>query len=328
MSKQLVITVDTEEEGLWGGQYPVRNCSTKNLRGLERFQATCEKLHAPPTYLIDAPVIEDKQAVKDLKKWQRAGLCEVGAHCHPWCNPPILSETCTSVESYLCNLPAEHQRAKLTWLTRRIAEVVEKAPTSYRAGRYGFSSTSAEILEDLGYVVDSSVIPLHNYSSDGGRNFYDAQREPFRFFDDRRKLLEIPVTTGFTRIGLRFRAKLFKKLRCKPWSYFRAAGIADRLGIVRRVKLSPEGTHLRDLMQLVDTCHCEGLQTLVLMLHSSSLIPGVSPYVRDSSELEKFYHRFMEIIEYATSQYQYQPMLLTEASQETLRSLTKTVVES
>ena len=201
--KQLVVTVDTEEEGLWGGNYPIRNCSAENLRGLPRFQATCEALGVPPTYLIDAAVLSDAQAVADLRKWQNSSLCEVGTHCHPWCNPPIASETCTSVESYLCNLPADLQRQKLAWLTDRIADSFGQAPTSYRAGRYGFSETSAAILDDLGYIVDSSVIPLHDYGQDGGPDFYDQPRRPFRYFDDERQLMELPVTTGFTHPGVK-----------------------------------------------------------------------------------------------------------------------------
>lgn len=321
--KQIVVTVDTEEEGLWGGNYPVRNCSTKNLRGLQRFQATCDELEAPPTYLIDAAVLTDEQAASDLKRWQNAKLCEVGAHCHPWCNPPIVSETCSSVESYLCNHPAEVQRDKLAWLTQRIADSLEQAPTAYRAGRYGFSSTSAEILEDLGYAVDSSVIPLHDYRQDGGPDFFEQPRLPFRYFDCGRNLVELPVTTGFTRRGLGLRAKLWRQLRSKPWTYIRAAGIADRLGIARRVKLSPEGTQLHDLISLVDACHADGLSTLVLMLHSSSLIPGVSPYAKDSAALDNLYSRLVEIVRYAKIQYQYQPALLTAAARAIAPNLTQ-----
>ncbi len=51
----------------------------------------------------------------------------------------------------------------------------EKPPTSYRAGRYGFDLTSAEILADLGYIVDSSVLPLHDYRRKKGPDFMMAE---------------------------------------------------------------------------------------------------------------------------------------------------------
>ena len=323
--KRLIITVDTEEDGLWGGKYPVRNCTTENLRGLERFQATCSELEVFPTYLIDAPVLENSRAVADLKRWQDAKVCEIGTHCHPWCNPPLASEACTSFESYLCNLPPELQREKLVWLTRQIADSFETAPTSYRAGRYGFGHYSAEILEELGYIVDSSVIPLHDYRADGGPDFFDQPRTPFRYFDDERRLLELPVTTGFTNPGVAMRSAIWRRLRERPWTYFRAAGIADRLGIARRVKLSPEGTHLQSLTRLIDSCHSEGLTTLVLMLHSSSLVPGISPYAKDSAALDQLYERFVAVVTYAIKRYRYQPMLLTDSAAEIAQLMTDRV---
>jgi hypothetical protein len=315
--KQIVVSVDTEEEGLWGGNYKVVGNTTHNLRGLERFQSECEKLSAPPTYLIDAPVLEDRQAIEQLSRWQRDQVCEVGAHCHAWCNPPITLGHVSSHQSYLCNLPQEVQRAKLTWLTERIAQSLGRSPTSYRAGRYGFDRVSAEILDDLGYVVDSSVLPLHDYSSKGGPNFLLESREPSRFFglDSSRQLIEIPVTAGFVAGDYTRRRNLWIGLRKQPWQTLKLAGVADRLGITRRVKFSPEGTELSDLTRLVDSSHRSGLTTLVLMLHSSSLVVGLSPYSQDAEQLQKLYERLSSIIKYAIGEHGYRPVTLTQAAQ-------------
>ena len=314
--KQLVVSIDTEEEGLWGGSYLATGNTTANLQGLERFQVLCERLGVLPTYLIDAPVLSDSQGIKHLRRWQEARLCEVGSHCHPWCNPPLKSMAPTPQETFLCNLPVEEQYHKLAWLTQRIADATGRAPTSYRAGRYGFDTSTAAILRDLDYRVDSSVVPLHEYRRQGGPDFRMSRREPHRLIVDEQggELLEIPVTSGFTRSGYERRRRIWMNCRSKPWSRLRSAGVVDRLSIARRVKFSPEGTRLSDLRRLVDACVQDGLETLVLMLHSSSLAAGFSPYAESSDMLGRFYDRFTKIIQYAISEHSFTPATLTGAA--------------
>ncbi len=314
--RTIAITVDTEEEGLWGGGYRVTGNTTENLRGLPRFQAACEEISAPPTYLVDAPVLADSLAIEQMRKWQQQNRCEVGAHCHPWCNPP-LPETCDDPgESYLCNLPVDVQREKLVWLTDRIADLMGKAPTSFRAGRYGFNRDTAAILDDLGYVVDSSVLPLFDYRRDGGPDFTQASREPYRYFGDEphRRLIEVPVTSGFTRPRFDRQRRLWLGLRDPTWRRFRFAGIADRIGISRRVKLSPEKYLKPDLVKLIDSAVQDGMTTMILMLHSSSLVPGMSPYTKTDSDLDLFYDTLTTAVSYAINEYHFRPVTLTQSA--------------
>ncbi len=309
------VTVDTEEEGLWGGAYPVRNCTTENLRGLARFQSLCEKYSIRPTYLIDAPALEDRLAVSQLRSWQDSQLCEVGTHCHPWCNPPILSDMVSESESYLCNLPVELQYQKLEWLTLRIADVIGRRPTSYRAGRYGFDASSIGPLVQLGYTVDSSVLPGYDYSKSHGPDFTALDRFPSRLQCEHggHSIIEFPITTGFTRsnfYGLRQRLR-----RCVETPLGRAtklASISNRLGLSRYVKLTPEGTTLGELRGLVQSSVASGVQHLVLMLHSTSLLPGFSPYAKDVAAVEALYERMERIFEYATKSLDFEGCSLSE----------------
>ncbi len=314
--KQIVVSVDTEEDGLWSGSYPVTGNTTENLRGLERFQTECWNLGVPPTYLIDAPVLGDRKAIADLARWQAAGECEVGTHCHPWCSPPLADRPPKVAETFLCNLPAEVQFEKLKWLTEHIADAVGKPPTSYRAGRYGFNESTVPILGELGYRVDSSVLPMFEYKEERGPDFRDAQRLPSVLWQrNDTQLVELPVTSGFTRPGYQNRKSIWTRLRRKPWTYFRAAGIADRLAIARRVKLSPEGTCLQNLKRLVDSAIADGVSTLVLMLHSSSLLVGRSPYARSANDLEQLYQRLVEILKHAIDNHRCRPAMLTQAAE-------------
>jgi len=300
------VTLDTEEEGLWGGAYPVRNCTTENLRGLSRFQNLCEKYSIPPTYLIDAPVLEDQLAVNQLRSWQDSRLCEVGAHCHPWCNPPIASDIVSESESYLCNLPVELQYQKLEWLTHRISDFIGRRPTSYRAGRYGFNASSIGPLVQLGYTVDSSVLPAYDYSKSHGPDFTSSDRFPSRLQCKHggHSILEFPITTGFTRSNFYgLRQQLRKLVETPLGRATKLASISNRLGLSRHVKLSPEGTTLVELQGLVKSSVLSGVKHLVLMLHSTSLLPGFSPYAKDGAAVESLYERMERIFEYATKSF-------------------------
>ncbi len=312
----LAVTVDTEEEGLWGDQFSAVDNTTENLKGLPRFQSICEGLQVTPTYLVDAPVVQDRTAMNLMRVWQESAACEVGAHCHAWCNPPIDDEPVSIERTFLHRYPKEVQFAKLQWLTDRIADATGRRPTSYRSGRYGFDGTTAEVLDDLGYVVDSSVLPLFEYRSEGGPDFVHFDRFPSRWFgtESARKLAEVPVTSGFVRPRYELQKRIWLAVRNSPWRQMRVPGIADRLGIARRVKLTPEGTTISDQKKLIDACVADGQTTLVLMLHSSSLVPGLSPYSRDETHLESFYARFSETIDYAVSAYGFRSVGLTQAA--------------
>lgn len=311
------VTVDTEEEGLWGAGYPIRNCTTLNLRGLPRFHSVCEKYSIPPTYLVDAPVLENDFAIEILKDWQDTGRCEIGTHCHPWCTPPIISESVSKLESYMCNLPEELQFEKLQWLTQRIADTFGRAPTSYRAGRYGFNRSSVGPLVALNYIVDSSVLPAFNYTDTHGPNFQDFNRTPCKVRSTLgdATLLEVPITTGFTRSGrYQWRQRLRGWLNSPIGRATKIYSISNRLGLTRHIKLSPEGTSLVDLKGLVRSALHDGVSHLVLMLHSTSLLAGFSPYAKNDHELEALYQRLDGILEFTTKECSCVGVMLSETT--------------
>ncbi|MFH1919984.1 MAG: polysaccharide deacetylase family protein [Planctomycetota bacterium] len=308
MKTTLIVTIDTEEEGLWGGRYPRTGNTVENIRGVPRFQSLCDRFGIRPTYLLDAPVTEDDEAVELFRGLQDDGRAEIGAHLHPWCNPPYREEV-SAHTSYLCNLPESLQREKLTWLTEMIEARFGRRPTSFRAGRYGLDIVGARILAELGYLVDSSVIPFTDYSRDGGPNFEDAPHTPY-FIDgeDLRRphetgfLLEVPVSVGFNRPDFS-RAHAIRQAAMRPWlRRLRAVGMLDRLGIVRKIKFSPEQADAQSMKQLVDAYLAQQAPAIVMMFHSSSLVPGYSPYVKTQDKLEGFHRRLEETFDYCLGQ--------------------------
>ncbi len=316
----LVVSIDTEEEGLWGGGYSTAP-KTENLNGLPRFQQFCEDRGVLPTYLIDAPVVHDEWAVSQMRRWQDAERCEVGTHCHPWCNPPLDGLPISPRSTFMCNLDALAQRQKLEWLTDEIEARLGRRPTSFRAGRYGLDSVGANILADLGYVVDSSVLPFRSYASEGGPDFRDASLHPYRVSltdllqsSPTGRLVEIPVTSGFTRSGFQTRNRWRRKLTETPLRKLRLAGILDRLDVLRSLKLSPEQSSPSDAKRLIDASIRDGAETLVLMFHSSSLVPGFSPYVKSASHLETFYAWLDDVFAHCLGERGCQSTTLTTAA--------------
>lgn len=323
MTAHLLVTIDTEEEGLWGGEYRATGNTVENVRaGVGRFQALCDSLGVRPTYLIDAPVVQDKPCVDILKAIQDDGRAEVGTHVHPWCNPPFTATSevpSTTNTSFLCNLPTTEQRDKICWLTDEIEEKFDRRPTSFRAGRYGLDITGARILSELGYTVDSSVIPFSNWASEGGPNFERAPHTPYFIGEDdlcspceTGSLLEVPVSVGFNRPDFQ-RAWAIREIAMKPWlRRLRSVGILDRLGIVRRLKFSPEQSDARDMKQLVNAYLAGGAPVMVMLFHSTSLVPGFSPYVKTAERLERYYNDLRAILEYCLRQRNMLPTTLSE----------------
>ncbi len=301
---RLIVTIDTEEEGLWGGRYRMTGNTVENIRGVPRFQSLCDQLGIRPVYLVDAPVVQDDRASAILGEIHAAGGCEIGTHVHPWCNPPI-DEVADQRESYLCNLPESLQRAKIEWLTEAISERFGKRPVSFRAGRYGLDITGARVLAELGYRVDSSVIPFTDYSADRGPDFGNAPWQPYWVGGEdlccaaaSGKLLEVPVSVGFNRSSFSRAMRCQSLLGKAPFRWLRLEGILDRSQVLKRIKLSPEQATARDMKTLIDR-YCESPSAvLVMMFHSSSLVPGESPYVGDESELEEFLGRIAETCRY------------------------------
>jgi len=295
MASHLIVTVDTEEEGLWGGRYQQTGNTVENIRGIERFQKLCDRFDICPTYLVDSPVVEEDWAVDLLRGIQDTGRCEIGTHVHPWCNRPF-TEQINSRNSYLCNLPEDLQRDKITWLTERIEERFGRRPTSFRAGRYGLDIVGARILEELGYQVDSSVIPFLNYSSQHGPDFSRASWTPYFVGGDdlcvpqsEGNLLEVPVCVGFNRRDFR-RAQAIQQFVSRSWLRpGHVEGLLDRLGIIRRIKFSPEQADARMMRTLVEVCLAQQMPVMVMLLHSSSLTPGFSPYVKDDRQADRFF---------------------------------------
>jgi len=293
---RLIVTVDTEADNQWDAGRPLR---LENLRCLPAFQTLCRRYDIRPTYLITMEVAEDVQDMQTLRDWAEQGEAEVGAHLHPWTTPPFQDTAGQRANdpqhTFPSQLPLPLLRAKLETLTRQIEAALGRRPVSFRAGRFGMHAPLAGLLVEQGYRVDSSVTPGLSWHRLGGPDFTTAPLEPYHPDEadicrpGRLALWEIPLTMVYTR-------QIFRRWPALARWYGRLnASLAGRL--MRLTWPGPQPLWLRPnprrderhLLRVWQEAGRLGLPFGVLMLHSSELMPGGSPYWPTPAAVERLF---------------------------------------
>ena len=281
----LCVMVDTEEDFDWDGPFSRANTAV-SFDGVERAQAVFDRHGVRPCYLVGYPVAVDERAAAVLRGWLREERCAIGAHLHPWVTPPHEEVVCLA-NSYPCNLPEELEWRKLQSLSDAIERRLGRRATVYKAGRHGLRFERAGMLLDLGYEVDTSVLPLRDLSgTGGGPNFLSCPARPF-WSDEERRLLHLPVTHG--PLGPSRAAAgggTDRALSGTGPEGLHKPGSLSRSGLSRRAMLTPEGLTLQDMRRLARTLAAGGETVFVLSVHSPSFTPGRTPYARDTAGAE------------------------------------------
>lgn len=292
----LLISIDTEEDNWIPSRTDIR---TENARQLPRLNALLERLGARPTYFVAHSMAVDHESARIIADISECEFVEIGAHLHPWNTPP-LEETFLPRHTMLSNLPGDLQRAKLETLTAALERCLGgRRPRSFRAGRWSIGSDTVEILLACGYAIDSSVTPYTSWTKlDDGAFYLGAPINAYRLdagADVRfpvagGRLLEIPPSFGFNRAPLHFWAAVHRVLSSGVGHALMLDRIASSTGLLRHVSLSPETDVLDDMIDLTRALLAAGSRHLHLYLHSPSLSPGLTPFVRSTSDLDRLYH--------------------------------------
>ncbi|MGG5886966.1 glycosyltransferase [Falsiroseomonas sp. HC035] len=288
-SPLLVTMVDAEEAFDWSGPFRRDAPDVTSMAAQMLAHRVFERHGVVPLYLVDHPVATQDAGRAPLRELLRSGVCEIGAQMHPWVTPPFDEALCEH-NSYAGNLPVELELAKARALTETLAETFGEVPRIYRTGRFGAGPRTADILKSLGYLADSSVTPYWPAQGvpggPGGNWAFSSQ--PY-WVDRQRSLLEIPVSAAL--VG---RLAGGRSTRVAPLLFGRIGhrlhmgGALARLGLLERIRLSPEGMTILEAKRLVRSMLAAGHRTFVLTYHSPSLAPGNTPYVRSAAELEGF----------------------------------------
>src|SRR5438093_3501846 len=85
---KLVVVVDTEEDFDWASGRSRSNTSVQALHCIGRIQSIFDEYRITPTYVIDYPVASRADGYQPLQEIHSVGRCLIGAHLHPWVNPP------------------------------------------------------------------------------------------------------------------------------------------------------------------------------------------------------------------------------------------------
>lgn len=299
---KFIITIDTEEDN-WAN-YSRNNNPVSNIERLPALQELFDQYQVKPTYLITYPVATSQTSVDIIKGLLKTNRCEIGAHCHPWNTPPFV-EDLTKYNSMLCNLPAELQLKKLHTLHSAIVDNCGVTPTSFRAGRWGFSSTVATALNSLGYTVDTSISPFVNWGVYDGPDFSNYYPDPFRFNpsdlsrNPTGQMLEIPATVGYLQPNYTLCNWVYQLISSPKLRRLRLKGILDRSTLLNHVWFSPELADASAMTELAKRIAKENYSLLNFSFHSTSLAAGLSPFVADDKSLQTFLNNIREILELA-----------------------------
>jgi hypothetical protein len=295
---KFILSIDTEGDNQWDHG---RELTVENIKFVPRFQELCEKHLIKPTYLVTSEVCADAFAREVFTDYQAKGKAEIGTHLHSWTTPPFLDKDGYRYNdqnhAFATELPEDLLIQKLKNITGQIENSFGKTPSSFRSGRFGFNETLARILTDNSYLVDSSVTPYSSWTVNkglpdgrGGPDFIDSTPFPYEYKSANGSLIEIPVTilpTGFP---------LNRDQRIARY-YFRNVNNNILLKVFRRLLFKDQPLWLRPhewmKIGLFDELLNEAIKIklpyIVMMFHSSELMPGCSIYRTDNDSIEKLY---------------------------------------
>jgi len=296
-----VLSIDTEEEWDWSGPFPKNDCSVENIQQLPKFQEFCEVLNIRPTYFVDYAIADNPEAVSALKTFSNNNLCEIGAHLHPWCNPPYFGET-REKESHVINLPITQVEEKLDALIAVLNEQFNIMPNSFRTGRWGIDSKVIQLLAKKGFQVDSSMYPFYknkyfNNEKVSLNPYWPDYGNPMKH-GSQRNIVEIPVTVGFNRKNFSTMLKIYKIITHPLLSHLHLTGIFWHTRLLRKIYLSPESTSGKDMRALIDSALNNHHPVIHMYFHSSSLIDGATGFMQGEKTYDIICNNIKHVIDY------------------------------
>ncbi len=296
----LVTTIDAEEDFDWTLPLSLASTDVTSMRSQHLAHRVFERYHVVPIYMVDHPIASQDEGRAPLKELLQGGHCEIGSQLHPWVTPPFV-ERVSPRNSYQGNLPLALEFAKIQALTGELENSFGAAPRIFRAGRYGVGPNTGSILRQLGYEADTSVVPLWNFGDQSGPDFRQFSSHPF-WCDQEQTLLELPLSASLVGRGARLRPAFTSAAFSRASERVRLPSVISRLGLLERIKLTPEGIRIEEAKRLVRFMRAAGHVVFVLSYHSPSLEPGNTPYVRTQNDLETFLRWLEEFYDFFTGE--------------------------
>jgi hypothetical protein len=299
------VTVDTEADDAWQEQDHI---GMRNMSAIPRFQALCEDYSIVPTYLLTYECAVREEAIKVLKPISDEGRCEIGYHFHSWTTPPFEKSSAEGVDlkwryAYQYELPEDLFIAKAQCLLKTIQSAYGVRPTAHRAGRWGIDQRTVDWLIDNDFLVDTSVVPLWNLSrsrgiSLGGPSFFSSPRSPYFWphsvtdITNPLCLMEVPLTVYAPQTLLP--TLLARYLKTDALGAKTVARLYMKL-IGGNGALRPNPAYAEGCVQNIIQSNLDHEPTIInMMVHSSELMLGQSPFSRTEADLARLWERLRQ----------------------------------
>ena len=295
----LAVSLDVEEEGLFGGQYARRGYSTSNTASLGRLDPLCER-GVRPTLFCAHSVLADAPSCRALANLHDRYGAEIGAHLHHWNTPPLtldgpgadaaLADNASSVPA--AAVPEPLMAAKLESLMAAGRDFQSAPLTSFRMGRWDMHRNLWPLLAQAGIKVDASVRPLHcGATPKAGPDHFDAPCNPYWVAVGEKRIFEVPLSvTPLARSLPRLVDRVAPGLRpgFKNWG---------------ALSLLPVYHPLWAMQAVTRLFVARGGRVLSLTWHSSEMMPGGAPHLPDASAVDKLMQKILVWTDWLSSRW-------------------------
>ena len=280
----LYVVVDTEAEFDWSKPFSRTSTDVTATARQVLAQEIFDGHGLRPIYLIDYAIASQPAGYEPLRRILDRHGCVIGAHLHPWINPP-LEEHLSERNSFAGNLTPDLEFRKLQTLVAMIEQNFSIRPLFFKAGRYGTGASTMDALDRLGFKVDFSIMPLADMRAKGGPDFRFAEPCPYR--TGAGEILSLPMTRGQVGALAPLPPRVHAMMHSPHGLRLRLPGILSRAGLLNTVTLTPEGVTAREQVSLIQAMIERGHRVFVLHYHSPTL--GMfTPYVQNQFDLDRF----------------------------------------
>lgn len=274
----LALSIDVEEEGLFSGAYPCGTPQIHNISQLSRLVPFFDR-GIKATFFCAHCVFEDKNAQKLLETMRNKYGVEIGAHLHHWNTPPLRrgqNDSTILTKAWSAKVPLEDLYAKMETLFGSAGNFLGHSVNVFRMGRWDLHNSHWQMLHDFGVRYDASIRPLHAFKFPEGPNHFDAPSDPYKINIKSADICEIPLTCVPVLDNLRliesFQTNLHK------WGALTLLPVEHPLW----------------LMKLTTLLHAaRGGKTLSLTWHSSEMMPGGSPHMKNENSVNHFLNKIL-----------------------------------
>lgn len=302
-SVRVVLTIDVEEEGLFGGSYARTHVGVSNVGWLTQLIPLLQECDLPVTLLCTHSVFTHADACRALDTLRRACQVEIGAHLHHWNTPPLEEGVLDAPYKSTRSVPDDLMLAKLHTLFTAGHAYAGQALTSFRMGKWDLHPRHWSLLQECGVRVDASVRPLH--CGLGGPDHFFAPSQPYivRVPDmSRASLVEVPLTCA---------PVLSCVPRCPIWArpWVQKCGIISVLPIYHPLWYMQWAT--RRLL-------ARGIRVLTLAWHSSEMMPGGAPHMPHAHAVQTFLTKLRKYLLWLRQHWNIHGMTLDNIYKDTL----------